>query len=339
MIDDSTRVVPAQASRIAAYCAWWRGSSRRSSSPEFVCGVGGNVMLRDDGGDRRGVARLPPEQSTAQRNAQAKRARQDGDGQLAEAIRGLAKPNLAAWLVNQMVREYPSEMAELLDLGAALREATASLDAEQLKDLSGQQRRVVHALVQQGRSLGRAAGHPVSEDTARGVEEALHAALADPGAAEEVRGGRLTATLSSGGFPSTAARAKPATPVGTKRAAPRSADEERLAAADRDLAEARVAVEEATAQRERAEQALHEAQSTAEQTASRVAELRDRLEEAVADRPRPTRRSVPCGPRRDGFRSRPARRSGASTTPSSAADGSPGDLRRFDASGHGYAHG
>ncbi|GAA4260407.1 hypothetical protein [Dactylosporangium darangshiense] len=36
-------------------------------------------------------------------------------------------------------------MAELLDLGGALREATASLDSGQLQELSGQQRPVVHA--------------------------------------------------------------------------------------------------------------------------------------------------------------------------------------------------
>jgi hypothetical protein len=145
---------------------------------------------------------LPPKEFTANRKASAKQARQAGDRELAEAIGDLAKPNMVGWLINQMVREYPQEIESLANLGASLRSATAELDAEQLRDLSSQQRQVVHALVQQARSLGLAAGHPVSEDTARGVEETLHAALADADAAAQVRAGQLTGRLTKSGFPS-----------------------------------------------------------------------------------------------------------------------------------------
>ena len=239
---------------------------------------------------------LPPEQFTARRNALAKEARRAGDRERAEAIGALGKPNRAAWLVNQMTREYPDELAELLELGAGLRDATAALDAEQLRELGAQQRRVVHALVQQARSLGRAAGHPVSEDTARGVEETLHAALADAGAAEQVRAGRLTEPLSSSGFPSAGTTASASgggersAATGRGRADARVAAEERdlaaarvaaeerdlaaarVAAAERDLADARAAAERAGAERDRADEALREAEAAAEEAAAAHAE-------------------------------------------------------------------
>jgi hypothetical protein len=217
---------------------------------------------------------LPPQEFTAARNARAKQARRAGDRELAEAIGGLAKPSMAAWLVNQMAREYPQEMESLAQLGSSLREATRSLDAGQLPDLTAQRRRVVHALVQQARSLGRAAGHPVSQDTARGLEETLHAALADAGAAAQVRAGRLTRQLTSSGFP----QGNTATPQ------PRGngPDRERLAAADRDLAEARAAVQDTTAARDRVAGALDEAQATAGTAADRVAAVKQRLDEAAA---------------------------------------------------------
>jgi len=54
--------------------------------------------------------------------------------------------------------------------------------------------------VTQARALGASAGQKVGEDTLRAVEETLHAALADPAAADEVISGRLTHPLSRTGF-------------------------------------------------------------------------------------------------------------------------------------------
>ncbi|UWP79547.1 hypothetical protein Dfulv_30820 [Dactylosporangium fulvum] len=234
---------------------------------------------------------LPPQDFTATRNERARQARQAGDRDLAEAIGGLAKPNLAAWLVNQMAREYPQEIEALTELGASLRGATASLDAEQLRELSGQQHRVLYQLLQQARSLGRAAGHPVSDAVARGVEETLHAALADPDAAEQVRAGRLTGPLSSTGFPpgrdSAAATPRaggaPSGAAATSRAGAESRPAQRVAAADRDLADAEAQVRDVVAERDRTQAALREAEAVADAVAGRVEALRRQLDEAGAE--------------------------------------------------------
>jgi hypothetical protein len=70
---------------------------------------------------------------------------------LAAQIHQLTKPNLVAWLANQLARERADEIRPLLELGVALREATATLSGQQLRELSRQQRQLVYALVQQAR--------------------------------------------------------------------------------------------------------------------------------------------------------------------------------------------
>src|ERR1700712_153141 len=89
---------------------------------------------------------LTPEEFTAARNARAKAAQADGDRALADAVKALAKPTAAAWLANQLVRQDPDALDPLLELGSALREATAKLDGAEMRALSRQQPKVVAAL-------------------------------------------------------------------------------------------------------------------------------------------------------------------------------------------------
>jgi hypothetical protein len=216
------------------------------------------VTLDDIAGE---LYALPPNEFTAARNERAKQARQAGDKDLAQQITALGKPTMVGWLANQLVREHPDEMRALLDLGGSLREATASLAGDQLKELSRQQRQVVHALVQQARGLAKTAGHPASEDTARGLEETLHAALADEGAAGELAAGRLTGVLSRTGFPTDAPTAAP----------PKPPDDKALEKAARD----------ATAAHEKAQAELDEASAALTGAADRVEELKQQLEDAT----------------------------------------------------------
>jgi hypothetical protein len=251
---------------------------------------------------------LEPADFTAARNAKAKEAKQGGDKELAAAITALGKPTMVGWLANQLIRQYPDEMHALLELGESLREATASLAGDQLKELSRQQRQVVYALVQQARGLAGAAGHPASEDTARGLEETLHAALADPAAAAELAAGRLTGVLSRTGFPGQSAPAPRPTPSAdvpldqvlraeeSARSAAASAAEERdrsqaeLAAAEsalsdaedlledlkRRLSEAGEAQVQAQRQLRSAREAAERADRLARRTAQKLSEAEDR---------------------------------------------------------------
>lgn len=143
---------------------------------------------------------LPPDAFTATRNARAKQARADGDRELAEAIRQLAKPTTSAWLVNRLARERDEELEPLIDLGRDLREATSRVSGEELRALTRQRHEVVQALVQQARRVGAAHGSRVSESVATEVRRTLDASLADPEVAEVVLSGRLTHAVEYAGF-------------------------------------------------------------------------------------------------------------------------------------------
>jgi hypothetical protein len=144
---------------------------------------------------------LPLGQFTAARSERAKRARADGDRGAAAVIAKLPKPNVVAWLANQLARQNPNELRPLLELGESLRRATADLDADRLSQLSQQQRQVVSDLTGRARELANEAGQAVSDSTVRGLEDTLHAALADQQAAEELVRGQLALGLSRTGFP------------------------------------------------------------------------------------------------------------------------------------------
>lgn len=145
---------------------------------------------------------LPADEFVAARNDRAKAARAAGARELAVAIGKLAKPNAAAWLANQLARSHADDVRALVDLGASMRDATASLDRDELRRLSTQQRQLMASLVRQARQDAETAGTRPNEATIRGLEDILHAALAEPDAAEALTAGRLTGTLRSSGFPS-----------------------------------------------------------------------------------------------------------------------------------------
>jgi hypothetical protein len=168
----------------------------------------------------------------------------------------------------------------LLELGAGLREASHTLAGDQLRDLSRQQHELVYALVQQGRQLARASGHSVSEDTARGLEDTLHAALADEDAAGQLLAGRLTEGLQRSGFGDSVP--DQAEPLDPKTSGPKSTPPvgEQLRRADRDVAEAQRALTDAVQARDEAHAQASQADRAAEKARQQEEELRRQLEEA-----------------------------------------------------------
>jgi hypothetical protein len=149
--------------------------------------------------EARRLYALPPEEFVAARDALAAQARSDGDRDAASRIKALRRPTVVAWLANLLARERPDEVRELGRIGAALREATATLSGDDLKALSRQQQRLVSALVGQAVELAAASGRAVGADARRGVEDTIRAALADADAAEAL----AAATLSDGLAPET----------------------------------------------------------------------------------------------------------------------------------------
>ena len=142
----------------------------------------------------------PPAEFTATRDARARRARAEGDRDLAARVAGLRRPTVPAWAVNLLVREHREEVERLLELGAAVREATAALAGPELRELSVQQHRVLAALRARAARLTRAAGVRLSPEAGEKVVQTLRAGMTGPAAADAVRSGLLVRPLEAVGL-------------------------------------------------------------------------------------------------------------------------------------------
>jgi len=235
---------------------------------------------------------LAPEQFVPARTRYEKQARRAGDRELAERIRSLGKPTVAAWLANQLVRERRAELEPLLALGADLREATRTLSGDALRQLSRRQHQLVYALVAQARELAASQGRSVTQDTDRALDATLHAALVDEQAAGELLAGRLTTALQRSGFgdivptapagPAAARKPPPAKPSPATPPADRLRQADRLRRADRDLATAEEAASRAAADLDRARAAAQAAEQEHMQASAQLERLRHELSAATA---------------------------------------------------------
>jgi hypothetical protein len=230
---------------------------------------------------------LTPDAFTPARTERVEQAKAAGQRTLAAAVAKLRKPNAVGWLANQLVRDQPDGVAQLLGLGEQLREATATLDRQRLRELSGRQRPAVTALVRRAGVLADEAGQPMSKATARSLEETLHAAMADPVAGARLTAGQLTAALTSTGFPGLSPDEAPklAPPAASKAGGrtPDGDDGARLAAARADEEEARRRVAATASDAEAAAEVAQRAGRAVDEARARVAALRRELDSATRE--------------------------------------------------------
>ena len=223
---------------------------------------------------------VSPEEFVDVRTAWVKRARADGDRELATAVSKLPKPTTAAWLLNCLVRERPDRVRELTTLGDALREAQQKLSGPQLRQLSRQRHDLIAAFTSIALGPAEDAGKPVTADLRGQVQETLGAAIADPEAGRALLSGRLTKGLSYVGLgevePGTAAAPTKKPPrARTDRVETRRAKAERQQRVDA----ARVAYEQRGAEARAAAAGLSEATEEAERAAAAVDSARVRADE------------------------------------------------------------
>lgn len=236
---------------------------------------------------------LVPEEFTAARNARAKEAKVD-DRELGALIAELRKPSPAAWIVNQLVREQPDAIDELLDLGGELRETQAEGDGKALTNIGSERRKMISALLKQATRLADAADRSPSRAVLDEVEQTLIAATVDEAAGEALRTGRLVRSLQAVGFEDVdldgAVAGEASTGRPAKSRAARPARREKKTRADDAQAGVRRAEREAAdrtarekrdkAEREGAEADLREARERAEQAQRALAEAEDLLHAA-----------------------------------------------------------
>jgi len=86
----------------------------------------------------------------------------------------LPKPTTAAWLLNQLVRDQPDQVSELMVLGDALRQAQEKLAGPQLRQLSQQRHEVIAGFTRKALAPARRAGRPVTAELAAQVLQGLY---------------------------------------------------------------------------------------------------------------------------------------------------------------------
>lgn len=147
--------------------------------------------------DLYGVA---PGEFIATRDARAKRAKTEGDPELAKAIGALRKPSVAAWVINVLIRELPERIGELVALGDEMEDARRDEDTGALRELSRQRRRLTAAVAQEGADLAADRGQKISAAVTEQVQSTLHAAMASENAGQAVRSGVLVSSLAATGL-------------------------------------------------------------------------------------------------------------------------------------------
>lgn len=143
---------------------------------------------------------LLPEDFAAGRKTRAGEAQAEGNRDLATAIRQLRRPTRSAWLANLLVRERPTEISNLLELGAAILKAQSDLAGGDIRRLSQLRQQVVASLGVAARQLAYDLGKEVNESTIRELEETLDAATANSAARDALTSGRLTSAMKYSGF-------------------------------------------------------------------------------------------------------------------------------------------
>ena len=102
-------------------------------------------------------------------------------------------------MVNLLVRHEAEQVEQVLQVGAALREAQASMSGDELRQLTRQRRQLTAAVTTQARRLAREHGQKVTEAVAGQVEATLTAAMVDEECAKAVRSGLLLTALAATG--------------------------------------------------------------------------------------------------------------------------------------------
>jgi hypothetical protein len=247
---------------------------------------------------------LPLEQFVATRDQLARRLRATGDRATARQVAALRRPPVSAWAVNQLAHVAPNAVAELLEVGAALRQAQQEAlagqpgAARQLRTATTHLRAAITRLSQRAETLLVRSGHAASDATLTRLAATLQAAATgDAATRAALVQGRLPGDLDPAGFGLElgAAPAEPASPAGVVPEAPVApvdqADgrrEQARAAARRVLEQTGQAAERAQAVLEQAQglatsrqQVAHEAQQRSVQLAAVAQDLADQAAAAA----------------------------------------------------------
>jgi hypothetical protein len=213
-----------------------------------------------------GLFGLPREEFTEARNAVVRDLRKAGRKDEAEEVRALKKPSVSAWAVNQLARQHPQKVADLVKAGDALRktqrDVLAGKKGADVRGASRAQHDLADELVDAAREILAKAGTPATQTTAQRISGSLRAASTDPAASKLLRKGRLSEDVESVGFgpllhvaPQRKGRSRPArNRVRERAAAQKKRKRKAVAEARKEAAAARKAADKAEREAKRAQE-------------------------------------------------------------------------------------
>jgi hypothetical protein len=217
----------------------------------------------------------PLNEFTQARNALAKESGKDG-----AAIRELQKPPLAAWAVNQLYWQDRETYDALVDAANEMRRTHKAIIEGKRGDLRSAGREhelAIEAALKSTLAILKASGNPATEATRHAILNTLRALPADEAP------GRLTRTLSPGGFEMLAGITPAAAPKRTgKKAEPQAKSSAKPADTKAQQDAARQREQRAAAERavRDADQKARHAEFEAARAARDAAKAARRLEEA-----------------------------------------------------------
>ncbi len=239
---------------------------------------------------------LPLPEFTPARDAKAKELK---GTDLGKQVKALRKPSVAAWVVNLLVRRETEQVEQVLTVGAALREAQASMSGDALRELTRQRRQLTAAVTTQARRTAREEGTKITDAVADQVEATLTAAMVDEQCALAVRSGMLVAALATTGldpadvagavavpealgFEATTREAEAPTRPELHVVPDPEADRKAVEAAEKALAAAQAALDDATEEHDRARSAYDDLEARSLQLQAEIAELRGKIADLEA---------------------------------------------------------
>jgi hypothetical protein len=236
---------------------------------------------------------LPLEQFVATRDQLARRLRAAGDRATARQVAALRRPPVSAWAANQLAHAAPNAVAELLDAGAALRQAQQDAlagqpgAARQLRTASVHLRAAITRLSARAETLLVRSGHAASDATLARLAATLQAAATgDEATRAALAQGRLPGDLDPAGFGLDlgAAPAEPAAPDNVVPEAPVAPVDQADARREQARAAARRALEQTRRAAEQAQAVLEQARGLAasRQQVARAAQQRAEQLTAIA---------------------------------------------------------
>jgi hypothetical protein len=231
---------------------------------------------------------LPLEQFVATRDQLARRLRAAGDRATARQVAALRRPPVSAWAANQLAHAAPNAVAELLEVGAALRQAQQDAlagqpgAARQLRTATAHLRAAITRLSARAETLLVRSGHAASDATLTRLAATLQAAATgDEATRAALAQGRLPGDLDPAGFgldlvPDPGESAAPAKVV------PAAPVDQGAARRDKARAAARRALEQTRRVSDQARAVLEQAQVLAASRQQVAHEARQRSEELTA---------------------------------------------------------